>query len=122
MRRHLILSAFLPLALLVAISQAQSKTDKDLHGTFTRETNTRQATFDVPEMTKKVRLRLKMEVKSGKASWLLRDPNGAVRIQGEINGHLSADTGELKAITGAWMLEIKLDNATGTSQANWASY
>ena len=122
MKRNPLLLTLLAAALLVTVSQAQTKIDKDYHHTFTDETKTRQLTFEVPAMTTKARLRVKMHIKSGKASWGLRDPNGVTRINGEGRGQINTDTGELEAITGAWVLEIKLEHATGSGQVNWSNY
>lgn len=123
MRRNPILLSFLTMALLVMVSQAESKTNREDHQSFTNKTDTNQITFDVDTGTKKLRLRVKVVLQSGKVSWVLRDPNGAAHISGDgSRGHLAGDTGEIDAIAGAWVLEIKLDNASGTSQVNWASH
>jgi len=123
MRRNPFLLSILAVALLVMVSQAESKTDREDHQSFTNKTDVRQLTFDVPAMTKKLRLRVKVVLQSGRASWVLRDPNGTAHINGAgSSGHLAGDTGEIEAIAGAWVLELKLDNATGTSQVNWASH
>jgi hypothetical protein len=123
MRRNSLFLSFLALALLVMAGQAQSSSNREDHQTFTDKTDTRRLALDVPAMTKKARLRVNVVLQSGKVSWVLRDPNGVAHITGEgSHGHLAGDTGEMEAIAGTWVLEIKLDNATGTSQVNWASH
>lgn len=123
MRRNPILLSFLTIALLVVVSQAESKTNREDHQSFTNKTDISQITFDVTAETKKLRLRVKVVLQSGKVSWILRDPNGTAQISGDgSRGHLAGDTGEIDAIAGAWVFEIKLDNASGTSQVNWASH
>jgi hypothetical protein len=122
MRRNPSLLSFLAVALLVVVSQAESQMKREDHQTFTNKTDVNQITFDVPAATKKLRLRVKVVLQSGKVSWVLRDPNGTAHISGDgSRGHLAVDTGEIDAIAGAWVFEIKLDNASGTSQVNWAS-
>ena len=122
MRKNPLLLAFLAVALLAMVGQAQSSANREDHRTFEKETETRQATFEVPAMTKKAQVRVQVVLRSGKASWVLRDPKGVARLSGECGkGHVDVNTGEVDAIAGTWVLDIKLENATGTSQVNWES-
>jgi hypothetical protein len=89
---------------------------------FTAKTDTFDYKFEVSTSEKTARLRVTARISAGEVEWVLRDPNGDVRLQGyNDSGRSQGDTGNLTPEAGTWTLHIDLQNASGEYAVRWES-
>lgn len=113
---------FIVLATCVLPVWAQNKSDLNWSKTITRQTGSITQEFGLTDKNEFARLVVQAKVESGRIAWRLKDPNGEVRLTGQVtDGNGRGDSGRLEAIAGQWTLDIDMENATGNYKINWTS-
>ena len=121
--------AFVSAATLLAISlglalnvSSQGRSTLEEIDDFTDKTGTLKFDLNASPGMKTARLKVKVNIETGRAEWKLLDPRGNVRLTGRgAGGRVSTDTGDLQPIAGVWKLEIELKNASGDYHINWVA-
>jgi HEAT repeat protein/beta-lactamase regulating signal transducer with metallopeptidase domain len=108
-------------------SPAQASTDQVSRENKTRyggsasgDTKTFELNLQAAQWSKKARLKIDGQIKSGNSIWTLRDPNGKSAFTGESDkAELSLDSGDLDVIPGTWTLQVEFQNATLDFEVLW---
>jgi len=91
----------------------------DVGEKFTEQTKYHEYRFTLDGSQDMVHLRISAEVHRGKIEWDLIDPTGKVRTHIGITEHGSMDSTDMKTIKGEWLLQIKLEDASGKYDIHW---
>ena len=87
---------------------------------FRARTETVRYELTSPDGAALARQRVRAVIDDGFMEWALVDPEGHTRIQGEGQGTIQTDTGEIEnPRAGTWILTLNLKDATGHYQVNW---
>jgi HEAT repeat protein len=106
-------------------SPAQASTDQvsrtlKYGARLSGETKTHEFKLQAAQSSKKARLKINGQIKSGNAKWTLRDPNGKSAFTAESDkAEVSLDSGDLDVIPGTWTLQVELKNGTLDFEVIW---
>ena len=90
---------------------------------FKARTETVRYELTSPDGAALARQRVRAVIEDGSMEWTLVDPQGRTRIQGDGQGKIQTDTGEIESpVAGTWILTLDLKGATGHYQVNWTAH
>lgn len=92
-------------------------------GTFTKNNNAGGTFYyNVNSNVKTVKLHLKIRTSKGTLSWVVKDPQGHIRWQENIDGAKNFnETKTFKPIKGQWVLQVGSDKAEGNYEIKWSN-